>query len=321
MVTPKSPVFLFAGNDSYLREKALEELGSSVLDSSSKQLDYNVFYAGDSDIREVLDCAGTIPLASKKKVIVIKEADRFNKESKARLAAYIRNPVSSTYLVLQSEDESFLDSFDDLARYVNIRRFDHPAGEGIDAWIRNFLSSACSTKRISQDAVEALRELQGQNLLSLEQELGKLIAFTGNRAEISPDDVEEVVGKSLSVSAFDLTDAIELNNIGDAMRIISELILSGKKHYEIIGLLCWHLKRVMKARIARDRGESDPQIVRALRIHSRFAVDFLRQLAVFDIGKIRARMQILLEADLDLKRTKYDPALILEFAVIKMCLI
>jgi DNA polymerase III delta subunit len=76
----------------------------------------------------------------------------------------------------------------------------------------------------------------------------------------------------------------------------------------------------MRARMLREKGESDTRIANVLRIPGRHADDFFVQLASVDIGKIRSRMRVLLEADLDLKRTKYDPALILEFAVIRMWL-
>lgn len=324
MVNPaisKAPVFLFIGNDSYLKDRALEELSSSVLGDSSKELDYRVFYAGESDLREILDCATTIPLSAKRKIIVLKDADRLPGADKKRLIDYIKNPVNSTCFVLESLDDSFLAEDGSLSGLISVRRFDHPAGEEIGSWIKGFLKSAATSKTISSDAVETLKELQGHNLLSLRQELEKLMAFVGDRSEISTDDVGKVVGKSLLASAFDLTDAIEFKRIDDAIHVISDLVLSGKKHYEIIGLLCWHLKRQMKARLARDKGETDFRIASMLRIPRRYADEFFGQLASLDIDKIRRRMQILLESDLDLKRTKYDPALVLEFAVIRMTLI
>jgi len=309
--------FLFTGNDNYSKDKALEELVSSLLDSSSKELDYRVFYGGDANMSEIIDYVNTIPFLAAKKIVVIKNAEKLSKEDKARLAARIKKGTASTCLVLQSAEDS-LSELDELARCITVRRFDDLTDHELGSWIKRTLSSR--GKSISADAVEVLKELQGQNLLSLNQELEKLAAFVGERGEIGPADVEEVVGKSLTATAFELTRVIEQSKIDDAMRIISDLILSGKKHHEIMGLISWHLRRMMKARIFRDRGESESYIANALRINRRYADEFFSQLNAVDISRIRARMKILLDADLDLKRTKYDPALILEFAVIRLCL-
>jgi DNA polymerase III delta subunit len=77
----------------------------------------------------------------------------------------------------------------------------------------------------------------------------------------------------------------------------------------------------MRARILLDRGESESRIAGILKVPRRYAGDFFSQVAYLDTGKIHSRMQVLLEADLDIKRTKYDVSSILEFAVIRMCLI
>ena len=321
MVNSKPPVFLFIGSDNYLKDKALEELSSSLLDSSSKKLDYKVFYGSDADIREVLDYANTIPFSATKKVVVVKDVEKLPREDRVRLITYIKKPVDSTCLVLQSSDESLLEEDSALSQYVSIRRFGQMTDRELGAWIERFLKSKSGKKSISADAIEVLKELQGQNLLSLDQELEKLITFVGARDEIKPDDVEAIVGRSLMAAAFDLTAAIEKKDVSSAMRVIADLALSGKKHYEIVGLLCWYLRRMMKARVLRDRGESDSSIAGALRLNRRYADEFFDQLEALNIDQIKSGMNVLLEADLDLKRTKYDPALILEFAVLRLCLL
>ncbi len=319
MVNPKPSVFLFVGSDSYSKGKALDELRSSLLDSSSNQLDYKVFYGNDADIREVLDCAKTVPLLAAKKIIVIKDAEKLSKEDKQRLIDCMKKGPGSTCFVLQCSDDSFLEEDGDLTGSASVRRFDGLTDHEVDLWMKRILDSN-GKKLMTPDAMEALKELQGQDLLSLNQELEKLVTFVGERDEINSSDVEEVAGKTLAATAFDLTAAIEGNRMDDAMRIIAELTLSGKKHYEIIGLLCWQLRRMMKARILRDKGEPDSRIASALKVNRRYANGFFDQLNALDINKIRARMRILLEADLHLKRTKYEPALILEFAVMRLCL-
>ena len=58
-----------------------------------------------------------------------------------------------------------------------------------------------------------------------------------------------MAGRSLASSAFDITWAIENGKIDESLSIISDLVKAGKKHYEIIGLLCWHVKRLLTAKM------------------------------------------------------------------------
>jgi len=318
MVKVEPSVFLFIGDENYLKEKALKDLSSSLLDSSSKELDYKIFYGGETDAKEILDYATTVPFLAAKKLIVIKEFEKLAQDSQARLIAYIKRPSKFTCLVLDTTNASVLDDFHSIRRYVNVLRFDELTDSQASTWIKRFLASR--DKEIEKDALEILKELQGVNLLSMAQELEKLIAFVGERKVIKTSDVEDLVGKSLVRSVFDLAWAIGEKKTDEALRLASDLILTGKKTHEIVGLLYWHLKRLLRARILQSKGESDYSISNILRINRRNFNEFFKQVRSYDIAQIKSRIHILLEADLDIKTTKLDPTLLLEYAIIRLCL-
>ena len=312
----KSSAFLFIGEDGYLKEKAIEDLTSSLLDNSSRQLDYKIFYGAETDARSILDYATTIPFLAPKRVTVIKDVEKLSKEDISKLISYLKNPSKSTCLILESKDNSVLEEFSETS--LKVQRFDGLEGYEILSWIRQYVASR--GKSISEDAARELKELQGANLSSMAQELDKLIAFTGDRPQIETGDVEGLVGKSLIISAFDLTKAIESNRIGEAIRIVSDLMLGGKRPHEIMGLLCWHFSRILKARVLLSRGESVSHISNILRVSGRYSDNFFQQVKRFTNSEIKSKIRGLLEADLDIKRTKFDPALILEFVIIRLCL-
>lgn len=318
MVNSKVGVFLFIGRDNYLKEKAIGDLSASILDNASKDLDRKVFHGQDAECKDIIDYITTIPFFSSKRLAVIKNFERLPKECRARLINYIKKPVPSTYLVLETDDDVILKEHDDIARHINVRYFNAPKGAELASWMKAFIQA--SGKRIDEDALTAISQVQGRDLLSLKQELEKLIAFVGERGEIGARDVEEIVGKGLIASAFDLAEAVEKKDIDEALKVCSELLKAGKRHHEIVGLLCWHLKRTFKAKSLQLEGAGNSEIAEILRIGRRYADGFFRQLKDVDITKIKQRMSILLEADLDMKRSKYGPALVLEFALIRLCL-
>lgn len=317
MVNPKPSVFLFIGDDNYSKEKAIDDLSSFLLGGSSKELDYKVFSGADADVREILDYAATIPFAAAKRITVIKDFEKLPQEDKARLIEYIRKPSKTTCLILDAKDDSILQEYD-VDSCIDIKRFDGLTDSKLIGWVRGFLAER--HKKIEPAAIDTLRELQGQDLLSLAQELEKLTAYTGDREEIKISDVEEVVGKSLVSSVFEITRAIGEKDINYAIEIVSDLTAAGKKQYEIIGIISWHLRNILKAKVLKEKGESDSNIANILRIGRRYTDGFFKQIARFETAQIKSKLEILLEADLNIKRTKYDPGLILEFAMIRLCL-
>lgn len=313
----KPPIFLFLGNDAYSKEKAIKDICSS-LDRSSRQLDYKVFYGQDAEADDILSHLTTVPFLASKRFVVIKDSEKLTKESKARLAAYIKKPSGSSYLILESNVPFVPEEYAKISGYINIRMFRDPTGQDFDSRIKNFMASR--GKDIDPDAVRELKELNGNDPLALSQELEKLAVFVGDKKKVGPGDVEAVVGKNITVSAFELNRTIDGENVDGAVKIVSDLLMSGKKHYEIVGLICWHLRRMLRAKSLQAGGGSDAAIANILKIGRRHYDEFFGQVRSTKLSVIRSRIKILLEADLDIKRARFDPALALEFAIIRLCL-
>lgn len=311
-------VLLFVGDDSYSKENAVKNLRSSLAGDSSRDFDYDVFHGGESDPIEALELASTVPFVAKKRLVVIKDLEKSSQSFLSRLLAYVKKPSRSTCLVLESEDDEFISDNKEIAKYCEVRRFDGIKGSGMESWVNKYLSSA--GKKITSDALEALGEQHSTDLRFLAYELDKLIAFTGSRDEVNLVDVEEVVTRSLSAQAFDLANAMDKRDIGMAMKVISDLMSGGRKQYEIVGLLCWHIKRIWRAKTFLEQGKDTRYITQTLKIHQRYQNEFLKQVNAMSKVLIQKRMEALLEADLDIKRSRFDPTLVLECAVMRLCL-
>ena len=251
------PVYLFIGPNTYLKEKALADLKSSLLKESSG-LDYKLFRGGETDFREISESISTIPFLSSHRVVAVKNIEELDSEDLTRLTGYIRKIPKSTYLILDTDEEDTPLESGDLRRSLSIKRFGDLTDSEIRVWMRAFVRTISGgNKKIDDDAILELTELHGRNLFILSNELEKLAAYAGNRNEIALNDVLNVAGRSLNSSAFELTAAIEKNKVDEALRIISDLVITGKKHYEIIGLLCWHIKRLLRAKVLQSKGRSD----------------------------------------------------------------
>jgi|GEM_PF-1033856 DNA polymerase III, delta subunit len=317
-VIANSPVYLFVGPEKYLKDRAISELRSRSLDSSSGDLDYKVLHGSDTSADDILNAAGTIPFFSSKRLIVVKDFNKLAKEDIPKIVAYIKNPSQHTCLVLESDDSSILEKEPSIVRYARVMKFAPLMDNELSVWIKKYLS--VQGKAIEDGALDMLKESKGSDLLNLSRELDKLMTFIDKRKSVTVADVESLVGKSVVSSAFDIASAIGDKNASKAIKIVHELTSAGKKPYEIIGILGWFFKRALKARLLLDAGDTESSVAQKLRINRRSAEEFFTHVHSFSAGQIESRMKVLLEADLNIKRPKYNPALIMEFAIIRLCL-
>ncbi len=319
MVRSHPAVFLFIGNDAYSKEKAVESLAAGISKGAPKDLEYKVFRGKDACPGDILDHIRTAPLFSEKRLILIRDAGQMSPEGIGLLAGMLKDIPQSTCLVFDFENDSVLKDCPDLAKAASVKMFGELEGQRLISWAADLVSSR-SGKTIDDDAIRLLAELKGTLPIDLAGELEKLIAFTGERKTIRSSDVEEAVGRSVSASAFDISWEIGKKDASGALRLVSDLVSSGKRPHEIVGILSWHLKRVLRALVLRRDGRPDHEIAREVRIRRDDFDIFFKQLGAFGIDGVKSKMEILLSADLDIKRTRYDPGLVLEFAIIRLCL-
>jgi DNA polymerase-3 subunit delta len=318
MVTPKNAVYLLVGPEKYLKEKTINDLRSTLLDPSSGELDYKVLHGQDSSAEEIFASLSTIPFFSSKRLVVIKDFDSLSREDSTRLINYIKNPNQYACLVIDTADGSILKDEPSISRYAKVLKFYAPSETEASAWISKLVSSRGKT--IDEGAIDILKELQGNDLLNLSQETEKLITYTGTRKKITVEDVEALVGRSAVSSVFDIAHAAAEKDTSKAIAIVHELVSSGKKPYEIIGLLAWHFKTLLKIKALSESGQDEYSITQNLRLRRKDAGRFLAQSAAYPYERIASKLDILLEADLGIKRARFSPSIILEFAVIRLCL-
>lgn len=309
---------MIVGSEEYLKESAIKELGSSLMAGSSLELDSKTFHADSASVREILDDVSTLPFLSANRFVVIKGFEKLGREDRARIIAFLKTPPRNTYIVLESKDDSLAKEFEGVGAHLAIKRFCRMTGDETSSWIRREFERR--GKKVAPDAVEALNELHGQNLMFLVREIEKLDTYAGGRGVITLGDVDEIGAGAIERSAFDLVRAIDAHDVKAAMGIVDELNSSGKRPFEVIGLLAWYLKRILRAKRLQTKGVKDIAIAKMLKITARQSGYFLKQVQSFSFDQIKDRMAWLLEADLNIKNSKFDPALILKIAVMRLCL-
>lgn len=318
MVSAQEPaVFVCAGSDAHSRESAVASLVSKLLAGGSRDCDLQTFRGADAQAREVLDHLATIPFLAPRRLAIVRSAEELPDKDLDALIAFARKPSPHACLILDSDDPAFAKRFRGM-KTVKTRLFSEPAGADRAAWVRQYVASR--GKKIEPAAALFVREACPGDLAGLAQELEKVITYVGDRDVIRADDAEGLVGRSLVTSAFDLTNAIEANKVDDALRVVGELLRSGKRHYEIIGLLAWHVKRLLRAKTLQRKGGTEAYIASTMNVNRRYFGRFFAQVRALRIDAIRSQMRVLLEADLDIKRSRLDPALALECAVLRLCL-
>ncbi|UCD54762.1 MAG: DNA polymerase III subunit delta [Candidatus Omnitrophota bacterium] len=238
--------YLLTGPEEYLKHQFVEKLKKSILNNDKNlTLDFEIFRGGEKDFTRISDSFNTIPFTSNKRLVVIKDIDRLRLKEKKLILKYLKSPVDSTVLVLESSSDNFDKPLKEIAGFTKLVRCNRLKDRERDWWIKK--EFAGRGKKISPALASLVRELLGDDLFLLKNEIEKIASFLGDENEVTERHIETVLGKVAKKSAFDLVNFILENRPDKALYLVDSLLVKEKPH-QILNLLAWQFRKNRNSR-------------------------------------------------------------------------
>lgn len=319
MVEEEGEVYLFCGENLFLKEEAKKKLILDLVPSGFGGFNYETYDAGD-DYHKISNAVNTLPFLTAKKVVVIKNIENLPDAKRTSFLECLKNPNKFTYLILDTEKNETSDKFlKTITKHARTSVFKKATYRQAKDWIQRRLRR--DNKNIEKEALELFLELVGyEDLCSLSNESEKLVLYKSGGRTITYEDVESIIGKTSVKTVFDLVDAVGFKNKDLALKLAREFSATSKRRIpEMTGLISWQLRRIWKAKALLARGISIKQVCAELRIASFSIEKFSSQIERFSIDELKGAFKLLISADRDIKTGRDRPEFILERLIVQLC--
>jgi len=322
---PLLPLYYFYGEEEYLKNKAVHLISERLGEKINRGLNFEVFSSSSTPIAILLDHARTIPFLGGRKIVLLKEAEKISAQEQEHLFSYLESPSRKTTLILTSSAVNFRGKafkslgkvFAKYAGYGLVIELNHPSQNETPDWIKSIAQNF--GKSIGSSAVALLQELIGNNLLDIFHEMEKLALFSGEKKEITRDDVEKMISSSRTESVFELVDHIGNRRLQEALITLSQLLKSGEQPLKLLALIARQIRMISKARSLANQGLKPAEITSTLNIPGFVWVKLYHQVNKFSEKKLMDCFQQMWEADIALKTRSIPKKLILEKLVMELC--
>src|SRR4051794_29572353 len=97
--TPVRPVYAVFGDDSYLRRETVKGLRALVLPGEDDELSVSRFEGANAKLADLLDELRTLPFFSKRRLVILEDADTFITAHRRELEAYVDHPSETGTLI------------------------------------------------------------------------------------------------------------------------------------------------------------------------------------------------------------------------------
>ncbi len=317
-------VYLFEGEEAYIKEKALEALRKKMLPEGLEALNESILQ--NPSAQDVIAAAETLPMMADRRLVLVRDSALLTAgkaaneaEDSQRLSDYLERLPDTTCLLFYCTAAP--DGRKKLTQALRKRgaavSFDRLADASLARWAQQQVRP--HGKRIAPDTVQYLAFTAGHELMGLAQELAKLSAYAGEREEITRQDVDLVVTPSLECTVFQMVDQLVAGQEGEAFRLLSIMLENGEGRIGILAMIQRQYRNLMHLCRMQQEGVSERDIISRLGVPP-FALRRLKeQVRGETADTLRAKLDLCVDTDYAIKSGKMREDAALERAMFRLC--
>ena len=324
------PILVLTGEDvgqfEWLKKDILKKIGYDPSD-----LNYSYFDMKEASYDEVELDLVSLPFFADEKIVILDHLLDLTTAKKRNLTDedlkqfenYLENPSESTRLVIFAEGK-----LDSKRRLVKLLKRDAQIIEATtpkEQDLKRYFASQAQELGIQfvGDSLDQLLLKSGYDFGELQKNLALLQAYKED-GQITLEDIEEVVPKTLQDNMFDLTQMILKRQIDQARNLVKDLRLQGEDEIKLIAILLGQFRMFSQVKIFSEEGQSESQIVASLselsgRKVNPYQVKFaLRDSRRLSLSFLKQAMMTFIETDYAIKSGTYEKDYLFDLALLKV---
>ena len=324
------PILVLTGEDvgqfEWLKKDILQKIAYDPSD-----LNYSYFDMKETSYAEVELDLVSLPFFADEKIVILDHLLDLTTAKKRVLTdedlkqfeSYLEMPSESTKLVIFAEGK--LDSKRRLVKLLKREAQIVEAATPKDQDLKRYFASQAQELGLKfvGDALDQLLLKSGYDFGELQKNLALLQAYNED-GQITLEDVEEAVPKTLQDYIFDLTQMILKRQIDQASNLVKDLRLQGEDEIKLIAIMLGQFRLFTQVKILSEEGQPESQIVTSLsdlsgRKINPYQVKFaLRDSRRLSLPFLKQAMITLIETDYAIKSGKYDKDYLFDLALLKV---
>ncbi|MGF7185470.1 DNA polymerase-3 subunit delta [Desulfitispora alkaliphila] len=316
-----SSVYLLCGEESYLRNEAVDKIKGYVLTEDSEAFNFEVIDGEKNSGANVVSACETLPVFAEKRLVIVNNPVYLKGGKGAEvdqdLLDYMENPNPSTCLVFNVDGK--VDKRKKIVKLIyekgQVLWFQSLRGYYLTKWINEQVKRR--KKLIDTEGAEFLATAVGENLLLLEQEIEKATTFITEK-QITKGDLEKIVSPTSHMNVFNLIDLVSEQKPVAASHLLETMLHQGEAPIKLIFLLARQYRLLLKTKLLKERGVMGKELASRLGVMGFVARKLEGQCGNYGPEELIQLMSHITEVEVAMKTGKGHHDLLLKNLILKL---
>jgi DNA polymerase-3 subunit delta len=287
------PIYIIEGEEKSLVDDEVDNIITELLEPAQRDLGLLKIQGRDAVIGDCLDELRTLPFLATRRVVVVKDADKFISENRQLLEDYFDNPSpTGVFVMTVSKLGEKTNLAKKLAKCGKLISTASPKRWTLPPYLIRYAEQTHS-KKLGRQAAVLIVELAGEDLGRLYREIDKLAAFTGAEKEITIENIQALTGHNRLFDAFEVFDEALSGRPAKATQLFRDMLAKDKDaEYRVVGAFVYQVRRMFDAKVLLNKGTDLKEISGRLRIFGDSQTFFAR-LKKMDLVQIGSLLELL----------------------------
>lgn len=292
-----SQVYLLYGQEDFLKLNYRDKLRDEMI-SPEDTLNYSYFEGKDLDLTAVISMADTVPFFSERRLLVIENSGLFKKQSE--LGEYVERMPESTFMIfVESEVDKRNKLYKTVQKKGTVSELNGLSEHDLKMWVATRLKR--NGKAITEQTIMYMLNKVGVDMKNLENELEKLICYSGDEDVINREMIDEICVVQTEGKIFDMIDAIGMRKQDRALDLYYDLLAVREKPMSILFLLIRHFNILLQLKELVKEGAANGVIASKVGIPPFTVKKYAGQVKNFKLSEIRHCLERCAEVDQQVK--------------------
>ena len=281
-------IYLLYGAEAYLKKQYKDRFIKAMLPDGDT-MNYAYYEGKNTDIKEVIDLAETLPFFAERRLIVFEDTGFF-KSSGADLADYISDMPATTYFIfIESEVDKRSKLYKAVKAKGHIVELDAQDENTLRKWVLSLVKK--EGKQMDASDVAYFLNKVGTGMENITKELEKLVCYCIDRAVITRDDIDGVCVKQITSHIFEMVNAVANKDQRKALDLYYELLALKEPPMRILFLLIREYRILFQVKALLKQGYGRKEIASKAGLHPFAAGRYMDEAKRFHLRELRSVME------------------------------
>lgn len=281
-------IYLLYGEEAYLKKQYKERFVKAMLPVGDT-MNYACYEGKNTDIKEVIDLAETLPFFAERRLILFEDTGFF-KSSGSDLADYISDmPETTCFIFIENEVDKRSKLYKAVKAKGHIVELGVQDENTLRRWVQGLVKK--EGKTMAQGDVAYFLNKVGTDMENITKELEKLVCYAMDRDALTREDIDAVCVTQITSHIFEMVNAVAEKNQRKALDLYYELLALKEPPMRILFLLTREYRILFHVKALLKQGYGRKEIASKAGLHPFAAGRYMDQAKRFHTRELRAAIE------------------------------